>query len=80
MGCKVPLIDLLTGIWSATMSRTKHHKTQKHCKCGWDFGARYNHNKGYGGGTGPQAKDAADIERRIEDKKTVQDELKDLDS
>lgn len=50
------------------MSRTKHHRAQKYVKSGRDFGARYKHNKGYGGGTGRLAKDAAHCELRRKDK------------
>ncbi|MCP5007442.1 MAG: hypothetical protein GY941_26420 [Planctomycetes bacterium] len=57
------------------MSRTKHHRNQKRRRCGLDFGARYKSNKGYGGGYGPQAKNAADIDRRQEDKRVVREEL-----
>lgn len=57
------------------MSRTKHHKGQKHRRYGLDYGAKYNSNKGYGGGYGPKAKDAADSDRRQEDKRVVREEL-----
>jgi len=40
-----------------------------------DFGARYKHNIGYGGGIGPQAKNAADTERRQQSKQIIQDYL-----
>lgn len=60
------------------MSRTKHHRNQRNNKDGWDFGARYKCNKTYGGGTGPQAKNNADRERRMDSKKIVCDEVKDL--
>lgn len=61
------------------MSRTKHHYRQRRQKWGWDFGARYKHNRCYCGGTGPQAKDAADSERRIEGKKVIRSELSSME-
>jgi len=54
------------------VSRTRHHRSKKHQKCGVDFGARYKCNKGYGGGCGPDAKNAADSDRRIEAKHKIE--------
>lgn len=57
------------------MSRTKHHRTQKHCHDGEDWGAKYKCDKGYCGGTGKIPKQLANAERRNEDKKTVSNEI-----
>lgn len=57
------------------MSRTKHHKGQKNRRCGLDYGSKYKHNKGYCGGYGPDAKNAADSERRQQGKKIVRNEV-----
>jgi len=57
------------------MSRTNHHYRQHQRHFGRDFGARYKWNRHYGGGTGPEAKNAADIERRIEGKSILIKEL-----
>lgn len=62
------------------MSRTKHHRSQRNNKCGVDFGARYNCDKGYHAGTGAGAKQLADQERRHIDKLTVKQGLEEVDS
>lgn len=54
------------------MSRTK--KGSK--GCGYDFGAKYNCDKGYSGGIGKTPKDLADIERRNQGKKEISEQLK----
>lgn len=58
------------------MSRTKHHCNQKHARLGLDYGARYKHNRHYGGGYGPSAKHAADRERRRHGKLLIKQEMK----
>ena len=57
------------------MSRTKHHRSQKHAKCGQDFGAKYQCDKGYSAGTGAIPKELANTERRIDGIKIVRDEI-----
>jgi len=47
-----------------TMSRTGHHKNQKHQHDEFDYGGKYKNNKHYGGGYGVDGRDAADKERR----------------
>jgi hypothetical protein len=51
------------------MSGTIHHRSQRHAKCGLDFGAKFKHNKHYGGSHGPFAKKMAHKELRAEDRK-----------
>ena len=58
-----------------TMSRTKHHRAQKHCHNGDDWGARYKCDKGYCGGTGKTPKQLAKTERRVEGKNIILKEL-----
>ena len=55
------------------MSRTK--KGSK--GAGYDFGAKYKCDKGYGAGTGKTPKDLADSERRNQSKKIIKQELND---
>lgn len=57
------------------MSRTRHHKEQKRCHEGQDWGAKYRYNRGYCGGTGQLPKQRANVERRVESKKIINDEL-----
>jgi hypothetical protein len=50
------------------MSRTTHHRNQGASHEGYDYGGRYKHNKHYGGGYGVDGRNAADSERRSQDK------------
>ena len=58
------------------MSRTKHHRNQKHARLGLDYGARYKYNQHYGGGYGPPAKHGAKRERRRDGKLLINQEMK----
>lgn len=57
------------------MSRTHHHRTNRHAHCGYDYGARFKVNKGYGGGYGSDSRDAAHREMRAESKSIIASEL-----
>ena len=57
------------------MSRTIHHKSQKHRRCGFDYGGKYKFDKNYSGGYGSFSRKMAHKELRIEDKSTVRKEL-----
>lgn len=57
------------------MSRTKHHRHQKHNKWGYDFGARYNCDKCFHNGTGFFSKLLANRERRNESKRIILSEV-----
>jgi len=46
------------------MSRTKHHRSQKHRHNGHDYGGRYKADKQYGCSYGVEGRDLADKERR----------------
>ena len=61
------------------MSRTKHHRGQKHQKVGLNFGGKYNHNKFFDGGYGRVAKDAAHIELRQKDKEACREAMDQCD-
>ena len=52
------------------MSRTKHHRDQKRHphQCGWSCGGKYKYNRHYGAFYGVDARNAADRERRKQDK------------
>jgi len=60
------------------MSRTIHHRSQKHAKRGLDYGAKYKCDKGYCVGSGSYPKKLAAKERRIESKELIQNQLTDL--
>ena len=57
------------------MSRTRHHRNQDSNKCGLDFGAKYKCNKGYSGGCGTPAKNAANSDRRIDSKRIIKEQV-----
>lgn len=61
------------------MSRTKHHRGQKHQKAGLDFTGKYRNNKLHGGGYGRVAKDAAHVELRQKDKEACKDAMDQYD-
>jgi len=57
------------------MSRTNHHRTQRHNHCGYDYGGKYKHNKGYGGGYGSDGRNAAHREMRADSKVIIRSEI-----
>lgn len=61
------------------MSRTRHHRNQKHQHNGFDYGGKYNCNKNYAQGYGTDGRDLADSERRRESKQIIRDELEGME-
>ena len=57
------------------MSRTKHHRHQKHTHMGYDYGSRHNCNRHYGGGYGWYARILLHKELRQEDKEVVRNAI-----
>ena len=66
-------------VWGKKMSRTTHHRNQKHSHCGYDYGSKYKCNKNYAQSYGVDGRNRADSERRQQDKKVVADELSIMD-
>ncbi len=61
------------------MSRTKHHRNQKHQHNGQEFGSRYKCNRLYCQSYGKDGRDLADTERRNDSKRIINEELEMLD-
>jgi hypothetical protein len=62
------------------MGKTYHHKNQRKNKCGYDYGAKYDCDRGYCQPKGPEGKNLADRERRNKSKKLIQQELEEYDN
>ncbi len=58
------------------MANTYHHKGQKHYRNGYDYGGKYDCNKGYQQSYGSYGRKRAHIEMRTETKFIVNDVLK----
>ena len=61
------------------MSRTSHHRSQKHAHNGHDYGARYRCNRMYGAGYGAYSRSLAHAEMRNDSKVIIKMEIDDVD-
>ncbi len=60
------------------MSRTRHHKNQKHQHNGHEYGSKLKCNKHYGNSYGVDGRDLGDSERRNEERHIIIEELKEI--